>query len=43
MQRRLHWLEAEACDEVGRMCVCVRWAEDDIGAGQVGRMSEMEV
>jgi len=25
------------------MCVCVRWAEDDIGAGQVGRMSEMEV
>jgi hypothetical protein len=43
MQRRLHWLEAEACDEVGRMCVCVRWAEDDIGAGRVGRMSEMEV
>lgn len=43
MQRRLQWLEAEACDEVGRMCVCVRWAEDDIGAGQVGRMSEMEV
>ena len=43
MQRRLQWLDAEACEEVGRTCVCMRWAEDDIGAGQVGRMSEMEV